>query len=133
MAKIFTIEVRVKCKKNGGFSVSVDDWEKKSKVSDAPEYQWELKSIVEGGQDTSKVKWMRIENPFSAANWPFAKTPPDPTYIAYPGVPAKSGPLKGTYVGSGIATRYSITICFEDDTGGAERYAYIDPDMVIDI
>ena len=134
MAKTTTITVRVKCKPNGGFSVSVDDWQHKVKKADDPRIEWDLQAQVENGQPTAVVKWMRIENPFSSSDWPFTATPPDATYIAKPGANAKSGSLKAGWVPDpNKAIRYTITICFSDAANSPERYAYIDPDMVIDI
>jgi hypothetical protein len=132
--KIETITVRVRCRQNGGFSVSVENWNRKIKKAQNAEIEWELKAEVEQGNDTARVKWMRVENPFDAALWPFQATPPDPTYIAYPNQNAKSGPIKAGWVITNppTPTRYSLTICFADDSGGSERYAYIDPDMVIE-
>ena len=133
MAKVSTITVHVKCKQKGGFSISIDDWEQHVKKSESPEIEWELKAAVENGKDTATVKWMRVENPFSGSNWPFAAEPPDPTYIAKPGANAKSGPLKPGWPVAPTPIRYGLTICFGDDLGGPDRYSYIDPDMVIDI
>lgn len=124
-----TVMVTVHCKKNGKLSIDVGNWEVKGKVSAKDELQWECKANPDAGE----VKWIRIENPFSAANWPFKATPPDPTYIGKPGYPAKSGPLKDGWKTSKTPIRYGITVCFADDADPtAERYAYIDPDMVFD-
>lgn len=135
MPKVSTITVHVKCKNKGGFSISIDDWEEHVKKSESGEIEWELKSAVENGNNTARVKWMRIENPFSGTDWPFVAEPPDKTYIAKPGANAKSGPVKPGWPVSASPppARYGLTICFGDDSGGPDRYAYIDPDMVIDI
>ena len=126
---IKTVTVSVHCKKNGKLSLDVDNWEVRGKKADADELEWKCVAVANCGT----MKWIRIENPGSAANWPFAATPPDARYVGKPGTPATSGPLRGSYVASPIPVRYGITVCFADDTDpNAERYAYIDPDMVFD-
>ena len=126
---IKTVTVSVHCKKNGKLSLDVDNWEVRGKKANADELEWKCEAITNNGT----MKWIRIENPGSAANWPFTATPPDARYVGTPSQPATSGPLRVDYVKSPIPVRYGITVCFADDTDpNAERYAYIDPDMVFD-
>lgn len=126
---IKTVMVSVHCKKNGKLSLDVDNWEVNGTKSAGDELKWKCEAKADGGT----MKWIRIENPGSAANWPFAATPPAAQYVGTPTTPATSGPLRGDYLASKIPVRYGITVCFADDTDPtAERYAYIDPDMVFD-
>ena len=131
-----TVTVTVKCKKNGGLSISVDNWEVHGscKQNAEVEIEWVLKAL---GPNDGRVQWMRIENPGSAFDWPFQSPPPATRLVADPttGFKATSGPYKAGWQPSTVPVRYGLTICFSDDTTTnppVQRYAYIDPDMVIE-
>lgn len=123
------VTVTVHCKQNGKLSIEVDNWEVKGRKSNNDDVQWSCFAKPGDGA----VKWIRIDNPGNAIDWPFAAKPPDQRYIARPNQPATSGPLDPAYVPSSNPIRYGITVCFTDDNDPTtDRYAYIDPDMVFE-
>lgn len=123
-----SVTVKMHCRKKGKLSVEVDRFEVKGKAS-GDDVSWGC--VADAGAGT--VNWIRIENPGSAIDWPFLVKPPSPNYVGFPNQPATSGGIDPTYVPSTNPIRYSITVCFtEDSNPTVDRYAYIDPDMVFD-
>lgn len=77
------------------------------------------------------VSWVRIDTVSHTDPWPFPDVPPDPGYTGTHAKHAKTphGRKGGLTVGAIVP--YTIAIAFTDDDGN-ERFASVDPDMVMD-
>ena len=77
------------------------------------------------------VKWLRIDTVSHTDPWPFPDVPPDAAYTGDHANHAKTPRGRNSGLPVGQVIPYTIAIAFTDDDKN-ERFASIDPDMVMD-
>lgn len=119
------VGVSVSNGKTGKLEIKIKPWRAHVAVGDTLEWV----PVVHNNDDI--VKWVRIDTVSHTDPWPFPDVPPDPAYTGTKAKHAKTpnGRKGGLTVGDIVP--YTIAIAFTDDDGN-ERYASIDPDMVMD-
>src|SRR5262245_55528182 len=129
MPKKVQVEVGVSVSNapSGKLEIKIKPWRIHVAAGDTVEWV----PVVHNGDDI--VKWVRINTVAHTDPWPFPDVPPHPSYTGdhKTNVNAKTpnGRKSGLTVNSVVP--YTVEIAFQDDTG-AERYASVDPDMVMD-
>jgi hypothetical protein len=119
------VGVSVSSGANGKLEIRIKPW--RIHVDPGDTVEWV--PVKHNGQD--RVKWLRIDTVAHTDPWPFPDVPPDPAYTAnkpkHPKTP--NGRNGGLPVGTVIP--YTIAVAFNDENGD-ERFASVDPDMVMD-
>jgi|KBSSwiStaDraftv2_1062776.scaffolds.fasta_scaffold358963_2 hypothetical protein len=119
------IGVSVSNASNGKLEIKIKPW--RIHIAAADTVEWV--PVVHNTDDI--VSWFRIDTVAHTPPWPFPDAPPDAAYTGNHAKHAKTphGRTAGLPVGSVIP--YSVAIAFTDDDGN-ERFAEVDPDMVMD-
>jgi hypothetical protein len=119
------VGVSVSNAKTGKLEIEIKPW--RAHVAAGDTLEWAL--VAHNTDDI--VSWVRIDTVSHTDPWPFPEAPPDAAYTGTHLKHAKTphGRKGGLTVGSVVP--YTIAIAFTDDNGN-ERYASVDPDMVMD-
>jgi hypothetical protein len=119
------VGVSVSNAKTGKVEIEIKPW--KIHVAAGDTVEWV--PVVHGTDDI--VRWVRIDTVSHTDPWPFPEAPPDPAYTGTHRKPAKTPNGRKAGVPADSIVPYTIAIAFTDDDGN-ERFASVDPDMVMD-
>ena len=119
------VGVSVSNGKTGKVEIEIKPW--RIHVAGGDTVEWA--PVVHGTDDI--VKWLRIETVSHTDPWPFPDAPPNPGYTGNHSTHAKTPRGRKAGVTPTTVIPYTISLAFTDDDGN-ERFASVDPDMVMD-